>query len=577
MLVFAASAGLGVLPAYDRSLTSAALTAVLVSVALYFVVAYLIRSWLTIRLASGIVLLIATLLALYFITQFGHQNYPEIQGFVRRLGEVTTLPLRLGDYTFHPNSIATFLETALPLGVARMISSRSFERKLFWGMCVLVILYAFFLTVSYRAWLALAATALLAVGVVLLVRLPRVITIPIVGIGVISLVAVLALGPERLPFPIPSSLSDLARQFQNNLYLAQDYMFTGIGLGDTYAMVYSRYSLLIYVPFLTYPNNLPLAVWFNQGLLGLLAFGGIIVSFYLLVARVIRAAAPRRLFHGAWLGVTATLLHGLLDSRQYADQRWVMPMLFVAIGLTVATGRLAVEEIETYDEPQSVDWRRWIAIAAAVIVVVGAGIARFNRPLMAAWYTNLGAVDEARGELPDNLPDSLRQTYYNTAEAWYRRALEIEPNYPNTNRRLGNLLVKLDQFEAAVPLLETAFAGEPTNPATIKGLGLAYVWVGRTEDAARTFALHDDPNGIAGELSAWGYFRSDQGRPLLAARAWETAQLMDPDSVNVGVWLLIADTFRSADDLDSARRWYARVLEVEPGNQPALDALAQMG
>ncbi len=599
MLLFAVSAVLGVLPAYDQNLTTTALTAILTSAALYFAIAYLTRSWLAVRIVSGIVIGIATLLALYFITPFGYQDYPETPPLIEQFGRATTLPIRFGEY-LQPNAVAAFLGVAAPLGIARALSSRYVWRKGFWALGSLVILYAIFLTFSRGTWLALAAVAVLVIALGILRRLPRRIALAVVGIGVIALaaglVAIATLGADSFPFldSAFSTASSRGQLYRNSLYLLGDFLYTGIGLGDTFAMVYSRYALLIFVPFLTYAHNLPLAVWLNQGLLGLLSFGGIMVAFYALVYRVIRAAEPRRLFHGAWLGVTVALLHGLTDAPQYAEHRWVMPMLFIALGLTIAGGRIAVAEVDEYEAPQPAFWRRRIALAAAVVVILAGMLAIFNRPLLAAWYTNRGAIDEARAELapgPGSIDDQIgadtsslvvlteaeRETYFASAEAWYRNALEADPGYPNANRRLGNLLVNLGRYEAGVPLLETAFAAEPTYGATIKGLGLAYVWVGRVDDAVRTIALHDDLDSIAAELNTWGDFRSSQNRPLLAARAWETAQLMYPNSVNIVVWLRIADTYRTADDPDSARRWYARVLEIEPDNPSAREGLEQLG
>jgi O-antigen ligase/Tfp pilus assembly protein PilF len=598
MLLFAVSAVLGVLLSYDRSLTNSALVAVLGSVALYFVIAYLVRSWLAVRLVSGVVLLIAALLALVFISQYGHQGYGETPPFIEQLGNLTTLPIQLGIF-LHPNATASFLGVAVPLGAMRAISSRVFARKIFWALCTLIILYAIFLTFSRGVYLALAAVAALAVAIYIIRRLPRRIALPIVGLGILALMAglvvIVALGPDK--FPLLSSTfsraTDRGLLYQNSLSLVGDYPFTGIGIGDTFAMVYSRYVLLIFVPFVTYAHNLPLAIWLNQGLLGLLAFAGIVVTLYLFVYRVMHTVeSVRRLFHGAWLGATVALLHGITDAPQYADHRWVMPMLFVAIGLTVAAGRVAVQELDEYEQPPPVDWRRRLAFAAVLILFLVGGLVALYPTLIAAWYTNLGAVDEARAELapgPGAIDDQIgdegamvlteeeRVAYYDSAEAYYRQALTANPLYPPANRRLGNLLVNRAQYEAAVPLLENAFAAEPTYPAVIKGLGLAYVWVGRLDDAIHMFAQHNNPAGIASELNTWGYFRTEQGRPLLAARAWETAQLMYPDSVNIPVWLLIADTYRSAEETDDARRWYERILENDPNNQPAQEALARMG
>jgi O-antigen ligase len=585
MLLFAVSAVLGVQFAYDRALTNMALAAVLGSVALYFAIVYFVRSWLAIRLVSGLVLLIATGLAVVFITQYGYQDYPETPRGIEEFGNVTTLRYDLG-ISLHPNAVAAFLGVTVPLGLMRALTSQAFPRKMSWILCTVIILYAIFLTYSRGAYVALAAVTMLSATIFILRRLPRRTALFIIGLGII------VQGPDDLPL-LSSAFSratDRGRLYQNSLGLAEDYAFTGIGLGDTFAMVYSRYVLMIRVPYLTYAHNLPLAVWLNQGLLGLLSFAGIIITLYTLVYRVMRTVEPlRRLFHGAWLGATVALLHGLTDSPQYADNRWIMPMLFIAIGLTAAGGRVAVTSgLHEGLTPTPVNWRRILVVIAPIVLIV-AGIIIFRQPLMAAWYTNLGAVDEARAELapgpgsiedqrgddtrPVVLTESERETYYDSAEAYYRQALALDSTYPNGSRRLGNLLVGRGQYEEAVPLLEAAFATEPGNPAAIKGLALAYVWVGRLEDAVRAAALHDNPDDIASELNTWGNFHNGEGHPLLAARAWETAQLMQP-AVNVTVWMRIADSYRSAGDPDNARRWYERVLDIQPDNGDAQQGLA---
>jgi hypothetical protein len=357
--------------------------------------------------------------------------------------------------------------------------------------------------------------------------------------------------------------------FLNSLYLAGDYAFTGVGLGDTFAMVYSRYSLLIFVPFLTYAHNLPLSVWLNQGLLGLTALAGTIVAFYVFV-RCAHRAAPPAIFHGAWLGVTATFLHGLTDARQYADSRWVMPMLFVSIGLAVASGRLAIGEAG--NRSRSVP--RPIAIGIPIILI--ALIVLFNRSISATWNTNLGAIDETRAELAPDLTPPQRAAGYASAEASYRTALASDPAWPNANRRLGNLLVNLDRFDAAAPPLEAAFAQEPGYPAAIKGLGLAYVWIGRTQDAARQFLRLDDPTSMVEELFTWANYRREQDRPLLSAYALETALAIYP-TTHLDVWLLAADMYRQAGQIESARVWYNRVLSSDPNNERAITALNEMG
>jgi O-antigen ligase len=580
MLLFALSAVLGILPAYDPSLSVEALAIILFSIALYFLLAHTLHSMQALRLAATVGLLIATVFAAYFITQYGYQDYPEKGGLIARLGQLTTILPNLGGFTPFPNAMATFLEVAVSLGIALFVSGSKPSSKAAWAVSTLVIVYAIFLTASRGAWLALGVTAGIAITFTILARLPRQTANKIIGIGVavalIGLIAIVALGPERLPF-LSSTFSratDRGRLFLNSLYLAGDYAFTGAGLGDTFAMVYSRYSLLIQVPFLTYAHNLPLSIWLNQGLLGLIAMAGIVISFYGFVYQVNRTAQPSALFHGAWLGVTVTLLHGLTDAPQYSSgNRWVMPMLFVWLGLAVASGRLALRDVQFASARPLFAYRR-VALIGAILLVLLAIV--FHRPLIAAWNTNLGAIAETRAELAPGLSEAQRLEGFGSANAAYHAALGIEPAHANASRRAGSLAVKLDRFAEAVPLLEAAWARETSNPAAIKGLGLAYVWVGRAADAARMFLQLDDPAAMESELYVWGNFRTEQNRPLLAAYAYETAQAMLPDAANATVRLLIADSYRAAGQIDAARLWYNRVLEAEPDNARALAALAEI-
>lgn len=581
MLLFALSAVLGVLPAYDPGLSMGALAAILLGVALYFAVAYLAHSAQSIRLIAVAGLITTAVLGLYFITQYDYQNYPETGSIIARLGQLTTLLPDLNGFSPFPNAVATFLEVAVPLGTALALSSRRTASRIALVMGTLIVTYAIFLTVSRGSWLALAATSGIAAALVILARLPRRLAMIAVGVGIVAVavaaIAIILLGPERLPFLAStfSRATDRGRLYHNSLYLMGDYVFTGAGLGETFSMVYSRYGLLIQVPFLTYAHNLVLSIWRNQGLLGLVAFGGLVASFYLFVRRTYRHAQPSLVFHGAWLGVTATLLHGLTDATRYAGgNHWVMPMMFVWMGLTVASGRLALREATSDSPIRSRSISRPIAIGVVAAIVILGFV--FNRPILAAWHTNLGAIAEARAELADGLTHDQRLDGYAAAAAEYQAALTIDPNQPNANRRLGNLWVNLDRFDEAVPLLEAAFEKESDNPAAIKGLGLAYTWVGQTEDAARMFHLLDDPVAMNEELYVWGNYRSEQDIPLLAAYAYETAQAMYPDSPVPDVWLLIGDAYRAAKHVDSARVWYNRVLEAEPDNERARQALQQL-
>lgn len=580
VLLFGLSAYPAAAVTYDPSLVGSSLLAVLVSVAVYLVMVFLIRTRNLARYVALICIQFATAFALFFISQFRYQEYPELAEFIRGLGNATSFLPDLALGYLHPNAVASVLEVALPMALAFALARRRIIVRVTGGGTAVILLYTIFLTYSRGAYVGLAGALLALLAAFALYRLPRPVAYAAVAVGLmlaaLGVVALFNLNPAQ-PLPVLNRPIDpRLALYHNSLYLARDYAFTGIGLGNTFAAPYSRYALLIQPLFVSYSSNLLLSTWLNQGLLGLVAIVGIILTYYRYVAYVIRHAQPSVMFHGLWLGVTATLGHGLFDARQYTENAFVMPVLFIAIGLTVAYGQVALRE-----EGAWLSIRRWVRNGSFLVVpllLIAVVLALVMRPtLIAAWYTNQGALDETRADFAPYLTDPQRRLLGDAAANGYNRALANDPDYAPANRRLGNLRVAREQFADAVPLLERAYATEPTNPAAIKGLGLAYVWVGRAQDAAATLKGLPNPDEIANELYTWGYFRSgeEQKKPLLAAYAWEAAEYMG-DAGNVDVWMQIAGFYQQAGALDRARAAYQHVIEVDPNYDPARDALAAL-
>jgi O-antigen ligase len=581
--LFTFSAYLATAATYDSALIGDSLNAIFLSFGLYLIIVYLLATRRLTRLLYGLLLGIGAVFAVLFISQFRYQDYTEVPDIILTLGNATSLLPNLSIGYLHPNAAATFLEALIPLGIAFFVRRRNWGIRIGVGAITLLMVYALLLTFSRGAFVGLFAAFVMIFIVLALSRLSlrvaSVLVIAVLTLIVIAIYVLLTADPASSS-PLLASVMETAGSrltlYRNSLFLTRDYAFTGIGLGSTFAMVYSRYSLLIFVPFLTYSHNLLLAVWLNQGLLGIIALLGIIITYYLFIVRVMRSTKPSLLFHGTWLGVTATLVHGLTDARQYTESPWIMPMLFVMIGLTVALGLVSLRENEV-NVNQSRILRTWLLVSAALIGI-GVIVTFISRTaLTAAWYTNQGALEETRGELQPDLSEGEQGAQYIGAQDWYQKALELDPNYPPANRRLGNLLVELDtDYEDAVVLLETAYAGEPTNPAAIKGLGLAYVWVGRLEDAVRLLSILPPDAKIEGEMYTWGTYRmNDQAQPLLAAYAWETGQRLG-GKTETNIWLAIGDMYRQADAIDRARAAYEVVLSVEPDNPFAQDGLSAL-
>jgi len=479
------------------------------------------------RLGGGLVI-VAGLMAFYFVGEYAHFDYQGEVGRLAGLGRLTgSLMPDLVVFTPHPNAVAGFLEGVLLMSLVLAWRARGAGR-LGWGLAALLIAYGLLISGSRGSWVGLA----LAMGIWALLLVPsRALRLAVGAIWVVAGllgVTVIArlVAPEQQALALNSMLETAGSRlvlYRNSLHLLGDYPFTGIGLGDTFAMVYSRYQLLILVPFLTYSHNLFLSVALGQGLLGLAALAWLLVSFYSFVARVERAGLDARrlpLFRAAWLGATATFVHGLTDSPQFSGSRWTMPMLFALLGLAILTGRPALIQPGQEERRRN---PRWVALAAVIVVAIAAGVV-FRRPLAGTWYANLGAVYQTRADLAYDLDEVAREAARAQAMAHFERALRLDPTQPVANRRLGTMAMDRQDFAPAVTYLERAYPQETGNQATLKALGYGYLWVGQLDTAEERFRQVDFRSELVKELGYWGWWWGTQDREDLSHYALEMAQ-----------------------------------------------------
>ncbi len=546
MLFFLLSALASLWPSYDLTLSLPLFLMIVGGVALYYLLVNNCTTEQSRRILSAGSLLLGLVVSAYFIIQLGHsitgRIFPEVWAF-----------------RLHPNSVATFLEGMIPLALALAISERRLWWRVFYGFCAAAFTSALLMTASQGAWVALALCGIIwlctrfhRMGMVFAAIVPLSVLVP--GVYLIfnsdaSLNSIPFVGTTLVPlFARPDRLE----VYRNSLYLIRDFPFTGIGLGDVFAMVYSRYALLIRSPFLTYSHNLFLEIWLAQGLLGILSFLSLIAAFYLFVGRVLShlskpalslvegmgKRAPSAVFQGCWLGVTATLIHGLFDARQYADS-WTLPVLFILLGLAVGTGLGIVQTGQNTPSRSAIVGseyppRRLRSEHLAICFILALTCLSLGfilyKPVLAAVHANLGSVYQAKGELAPSLTDSERQLYLHLARAHYDKAIHCAPGNQTAQQRLGRLAVDAGRYEEGVAHLELAYQAAPSSFATRKALGLAYVWVGRLDEAEPLLRGVKD---IVQELNMWGWWRSTQGETGLAANAYRMSLRLEPGQTAV--------------------------------------------
>jgi len=532
LALFLLSAVFGLWPAYDRSLCWNTLIALAAGFFLYVVISRLAvpkRGWACLAILA---FLASVLLSLYFVTQYAHFGYAEKVGAIGRLGAWIGKFIppvgRQAAVIWVPeaNSVATFLEGMFFLAVALALATRRWVWRIGGAIGAGLIGLALLMSASRGAWLAVLVASLVwlalhwrparvvallgavvALGLVVYVVVRRDITvlgqIPVVN----RTLAPLFIRPDRLDV------------YRTSLYLVQDLPLTGIGLGGQFAMVQSRYALLIRYPFLTYSHNLYLEVWLEQGLAGAVAWLWLMAALFQ-AARTYARPESDFLYQGTWLGLTAIFVHGLSDARQYVEP-WCWAPFFVLLGLNAG-----IILRRAPDQPRRRGWVAPAAVVGAFLIAVLFGL----HPLPATLHANLGCVLQARGDLPASLDDGQRVALRQQAVDHYRRAIQSAPHDRTAQQRLGQILVDEGQFQQAVEHLEMAWQADPHNTTTRKALGLAYVWVGDLEKASPL--LQEVPD-IVQELNTWGWWRGTQQQTEQAIYAYRTSLLLKPDQPEV--------------------------------------------
>lgn len=434
---------------------------------------------------AGLLTGLCALAALYFVSQAGHIAYDEKIGPIDRAAQwIATLLPAFPFWKPVPNSLATFLEGGFFIALGLAMQERGSRRRIVWWAAVFALALGLLFSASRGAWLGVLGAGLLwaalhwkpARGLALfaaatllgllafvwvrgdLYALPE---IPVIG----KAAGALFIRPDRLEV------------YRHSLALLAEQPFTGIGLGDAFSDIYSRYELLLAVPFLGYSHNLLLEVWLQQGLAGAVAFVWLVAALFTSLLRHPGFKSDLR-FQAACAGLTAALLHGLMDARQYPSLWTWLPFYFL-LGLCAA-------RLLTARPPARPRLSLLLPAACCALFLAGALVAAW--PPAAAWNANRAALLQVRADLDDTLTPEQRSAMRSEAEDRYRLALRSDPASCPIHRRLGLLLLEEDRFAEAIPHLELAYRAAPDHLAARKGLGLAYLWNGDLDRAGSLLA-----------------------------------------------------------------------------------------
>ena len=419
----------------------------------------------------------------------------------------------------NPNVLAAALAPLLALGATGgvWLALRGMQTRRWpwwaalasWGVLWLGGALALVVTGSRGAWAALLAAALVAAawaGRPWAMRrwrfAGRAIDLGLVAVAVAAAVLWLLL----LMQPTPSLAGERVALWRNGLALISDAPFTGAGLRST-MMALSTYVYVLHVGYISHVHNVYLEMAAAQGLIGLIAWGFLVLSaLAALVQARRRQVVPVTMQATVLAALVALLVHGLVDAGLYASL--LAPLLFAPIGAAWAAGGGA------HGAGLEVRSRRLVGALAPLAAVA----LLFAWPgSRAAWQANLGVVAQTQAELflytwPEwPIQDALRRSpavELAPAIARYQAALAVDAANATANHRLGQIALSRGDRAQARQWLEVAAARQPDHPATRLLLGEIYALEG---EPARAAALWQPLDLSMGQLDGRRWWIGETG------------------------------------------------------------------
>ncbi len=182
-------------------------------------------------------------------------------------------------------------------------------------------------------------------------------------------------------------------------------------------------------------------------------------------------------------------------------------------------------------------------------------------PRNASFLNNLGIAYRGVGKLPE-------------AEEVYRRALALQPDYPEAWFNLGNLLRDNGNTPAAIEAYQQAIAQKPDYENALNNLGNLLRGSGRFEEAVTCYQQALALRESAQTLSNLAFAHKDAGRLEDAVSYLQRALALQED--NPDLHYNLANTLRDHGDTEKAITHYRHALILKPDYAGAANNLGSV-
>ena len=161
------------------------------------------------------------------------------------------------------------------------------------------------------------------------------------------------------------------------------------------------------------------------------------------------------------------------------------------------------------------------------------------------------------------------------AEACFRNALRLAPNYPEALYRLASIASAVGRTDGALELLDRALAQAPGNPNYELARGVALETQGRWGEALASYRRVSDTVPDAPEpYDNIGNVFMGCGRVDEAVEAYRKAVAIKPDYADA--YAHLGSVLKMKGDAEGARQAYARVLELQPDRVEVYRGMTQL-
>jgi len=541
IFLFLLTAGIGIWAAYQPENAWIKFWLILASILFYYLIAS--QNVDNLYHTAGILCLLGFGIGIFF---FLSNNWEEQQVKFRLISRIGVFWMQIRPKfnlkALHPNDVAGIASIAVPFSLALTLEyykRKSALRIILFGLITVVILATILLSSSRGSWMAVMMTA----GLWILwdvtkwfnkiIKLTHQVLFPlllvifaflIVGYLWISLhgrINQIAIGNTD------GSVSEHRfHVFWSTIELIKDVPFTGSGL-DSFSGQYSNYILINPNYIIGYAHNIFLDISLQQGILGGLIFFLIYFGSILLLILHPPQSTNSMLYKAILSSLLIIIFHGLVDVIVYRTIFTVL--LFFVPGMAVGLALSYTPAIQLKIHKDKSQLRQITLPVLTVISVILVGIFAIKRPLLSAWYTNLGAVEMAKVELsdfPTGLWDEGREAdLLLHAESLFQKALAFDPVNPSANYRLGLIAMTNRDYATAIKRHEIAYLGNPNHRGIIKALGYSYLWHGQIDAAQLLLTKLPETEYEVGNYIYWWRVTN---RPDLASNAEKYLELSKP-------------------------------------------------